>query len=130
MKTIQEENIKELRKKVLDLIAKTSVELGHRTDAKIMASLSDIFAQDLQKENRFRRMTFNQIKDAFHIGVRYCEFEPFINIKTFFRWIIEHKKKVNDAYYQVHTLNKNPNQVPFYQEPLKLIITNENNKNN
>lgn len=130
MKTIQEENIKELRKKVLDLIAKTSVELGHRTDAKIMASLSDIFAQDLQKENRFRRMTFNQIKDAFHIGVRYCEFEPFINIKTFFRWIIEHKKKVNDAYYQVHTLNKKPNQVPFYQEPLKLLITNENNKNN
>ncbi len=121
MKTLQEENIKDLRKKVLDLIAKTSVELGHKTDAKIMASLSDIFAQDLQKENRFRRMTFNQIQDAFHIGVRYCEFEPFINIKTFFRWIIEHKKKVNDAYYQVHTLNKSPNQVPFYQEPLKLL---------
>ena len=130
MKTLQEENIKELTAKVLDLVAKTSVELGHRADAKTMASLSQIFAQDLQKENRFRRMTFNQIQDAFHIGVRYCEFEPFLNIKTFFRWIIEHKKKVNDAYYQVHTLNKNPNQVPFYQEPLKLLITNENNKNN
>ena len=121
MKTLHEENIKELRKKVLDLVAKTSVELGHNTDANIMASLSEIFAQDLQKENRFRRMTFNQIQDAFHIGVRYCEFEPVINIKTFFRWIIEHKKKVNDAYYQVHTLNKNPNQVPFYQEPIKLL---------
>ena len=121
METLQEENTKELTAKVLDLVAKTSVELGHRADAKTMASLSQIFALDLQKENRFRRMTFNQIQDAFHIGVRYCEFEPFLNIKTFFRWIIEHKKKVNDAYYQVHTLNKNPNQVPFYQEPLKLL---------
>ena len=91
MKTLQEENIKELTAKVLDLVAKTSVELGHRADAKSMASLSKIFAEDLQKENRF------------------------------FRWIIEHKKKVNDAYYQVHTLNQNPNQVPFYQEPLKLL---------
>ena len=121
MKTLQEENIKELTAKVLDLVAKTSVELGHRADGKTMGSLSQIFALDLQKENRFRRMTFNQIEEAFYIGVRYCEFEPFLNIKTFFRWIIEHKKKVNDAYYQVHTLNKNPNQVPFYQEPLKLL---------
>ena len=55
MKTLHEENIKELRKKVLDLVAKTSVELGHNTDANIMASLSEIFAQDLQKENRYRK---------------------------------------------------------------------------
>lgn len=121
MKTLQEENIKELTMKTLDLIAKTSVELGHRTDAKTMAALSKIFADDLQKENRFKRMSFNQIEDAFHIGVRYCDFEPFINIKTFFRFIINHKKTINDAYYQVHTLNQNPNQVPYYQESLKLL---------
>ena len=121
MKTLQEENIKELTEKVLDLIAKTSVELGHRADAKTMASLAKIFANDLQKENRFKNMTINQIQDAFHIGVRYCDFEPFINIKTFFRFIINHKKTINDAYYQVHTLNQNPRQVPFYQEPLKLL---------
>jgi len=121
MKTLQEENIKELEIKVLDLVAKTSVELGHRADAKTMASLSKILAEDLQKENRFRRMTFNQIQDAFHIGVRYCEFDPFLNIKTFFRWIIKHKLKLNDAYYQVHTLNKKPQEVPFYQPPLKQL---------
>jgi hypothetical protein len=121
MKTLQDENIKELTMKTLDLIAKTSVELGHRTDAKTMAALSKIFADDLQKENRFKRMSFNQIEDAFHIGVRYCDFEPFINIKTFFRFIINHKKTINDAYYQVHTLNQNPRQVPFYQEPFKLL---------
>lgn len=121
MKTLQEENLKELTEKTLDLIAKTSVELGHRADAKSMASLAKILADDLQKENRFRRMYFNQVQDAFHIGVRFCDFEPFLNIKTFYRWLIAHKKTVNDAYYQVHTLNKNPNQVPYYQKPKKLL---------
>mgnify|MGYP001149928438 CR=1 len=121
MKTLQEENIKELTEKVLDLVAKTSVELGHRADAKTMASLSKILAEDLQKENRMKRMSFNQICDSFRIGVRYCDFEPFLNIRTFYRWIIAHKKTVNDAYYQVHTLNKSPQEVPFYQEPKKLL---------
>ena len=121
MKTLQEENLKELTELTLDLIAKTSVELGHRADAKSMASLAKILAQDLQTENRFKRLYFNQIQDAFHIGVRFCDFEPFLNIRTFYRWIIAHKKTVNDAYYQVHTLNKKPEEVPFYQEPKKLI---------
>lgn len=121
MKTLQEENIKELEVKVLDLIAKTSVELGHKPDAKSMASLAKIFAEDLQKENRFKRMTINQIYDSFHIGVRFAEFEPFLNIRTFFRFIISHKKTINDAYYQVHTLNQNPKQVPYYQEQNKLL---------
>ena len=120
MKSLQEENIKELTEKVLDLIAKTSVELGHRADAKSMASLAKIFAEDLQKENRFRRMTFNQIEDAFHIGVRYCDFDPYLNIKTFFRFIISHKKSINEAIYKTETLNQK--NVEFYQPPLKLLI--------
>ena len=66
-------------------------------------------------------MTINQISDSFHIGVRYSEFEPFLNIRTFFRFIISHKKTINDAYYQVHTLNQNPKQVPYYQEQIKLL---------
>lgn len=121
MKTLENENIQELTEKVLDLVAKTSVELGHKTDAKTMASLSKILAQDLIKENRFKRLFFNQIQDAFHIGVRYCDFEPFLNIRTFYRWIIAHKKTINDAYYQVHTLNRKPEEVPFYQKPLNLL---------
>ena len=55
MKALQNENLKELTEKVYDLIAVTSVELGHRTDGKTMASLSKIFAQDLMTENRFKR---------------------------------------------------------------------------
>ena len=121
MKTLQEENLKELTEKVYDLIAITSIALGHRTDGKTMAALSKILSQDLQTDNRIKRMTFNQIQDAAYIGVRFCDFEPFLNIRTFYRWIIAHKKTVNDAYYQVHTLNKSPQEVPFYQPPLKLL---------
>ena len=121
MKALQNENLKELTEKVYDLISVTSVELGHRTDGKTMAALAKIFAQDLMTENRFKRLSFNQIHDSFKIGVRFCEFEPFLNIKTFYRWVISHKKTISDAEYKVRTLNQDPKQVPYYQEPIKLI---------
>jgi hypothetical protein len=121
MKTLENENYQELTEKVLDLITKTSIELGHRTYADSLLQLTNSFASDLQKENRFRRMTFNQIEDAFHRGVRYAEFEPFLNIRTFFKFINAHKLVVDDARNKVEVLNQNPNQVPYYQEPLKLL---------
>ena len=121
MKTLENENYQELTAKVLDLITKTSIELGHRTYADSLLQLTNSFALDLQKENRFRRMTFNQIEDAFHRGVRYAEFEPFLNIRTFFKFINAHKLVVDDARNKVEVLNQNPNQVPYYQEPLKLL---------
>jgi hypothetical protein len=84
-----------------------------------MASLAKILAEDLQKENRFRRMFFYQIQDSFNQGVRFCNFDPFLNIRTFYRWIIEHKKKIAEAIYKVETLNQN--NVEFYQPQLKQI---------
>jgi|TARA_R110001583_G_scaffold35402_3_gene117883 hypothetical protein len=119
MKTLKNENIKELTEKVLDLVAKTSVEIGHKADPQTMASLSKIFAQDLIKENRFKNLTFNQVEDAFHQGVRFGKDEPFLNIRTFYKWTYAHKKVIDDAYHQVHTLGQK--NVPFYQEPLKLL---------
>jgi len=116
MKLLKQENIEELKKKVLNLIAKTSVEIGHRTDAKTLASLSKIFAQDLIQEKRFGNMTFNQIEDAFHLGVRFGKEEPFLNIRTFYRWAYAHKKeRLDTAYYEVHTLGKDPKTIPYYQ---------------
>ena len=119
MKTLKEENLKELTEKVLDLVAKTSVEIGHKTDPQTMASLSKIFAQDLIKENRFKNLTFNQVEDAFHQGVRFGKDEPFLNIRTFYKWTYAHKKVIDNAYHQVHTLGQK--NVPFYQEPIKLL---------
>jgi len=119
MKYLSQENIQELTEKVLDLLAKTSVEIGHKTDAKTLASLSKIFAVDLQKETRFKKLTFNQIEDAFHIGVRFGKDEPYMNIRTFYKWVYAHKKTIDEAYYKVHTLKQK--NVLYYQEPIKLI---------
>jgi hypothetical protein len=116
MKLLKQENLEDLKKKVLNLVAKTSVEIGHRTDAKTLASLSKIFAQDLIQEKRFGNMTFNQIEDAFHLGVRFGKDEPFLNIRTFYKWTYAHKKeRLDTAYYEVHTLGKDPKTIPYYQ---------------
>ena len=121
MKPLKQENLEELKKKVLNLVAKTSVEIGHRTDPKTLASLSKIFAQDLIQEKRFGNMTFNQIEDAFRLGVRFGKEEPFLNIRTFYRWTYAHKKVIDNAYYEVHTLGNPKQETLYYQEPLKLL---------
>jgi len=119
MKPLKQENLKELTEKVLGLVAKTSVEIGHKTDPQTLATLSKIFATDLIREKRFGNMTFNQVVDSFHQGVRFGKDEPFLNIRTFYRWVYAHKKVVDNAYYEVHTLGQK--NVPFYQEPIKLL---------
>jgi hypothetical protein len=121
MKPLKQEKVEELKLKVLDLLAKTSVEIGHKTDPQTMASLSKIFAADLIQEKRFGNMSFNQIVDAFHQGVRFGKDEPFLNIRTFYKWTYAHKKTIDNAYYEVHTLNKPKGNTLWYQEPLKLL---------
>ena len=121
MKALKQENLEQLKAKVLDLIAKTSVEIGQKPDPQSMASLSKIFAQDLIQEKRFGNMTFNQIVDAFRLGVRFGKEEPFLNIRTFYRWAYAHKKVIDNAWYEVHTLGKSKQETLYYQEPLKLL---------
>ena len=118
---LKKENLKELTEKVCDLISKTAVEIGHRSDAQTVASLSKIFASDLIQEKRFGNMSWNQILDAFHIGVRFGKDEPFLNIRTFYKWVYAHKKVIDDATYQVRTLGNDPKQVRYYQETIKLL---------
>jgi len=115
MKPLKQENIKELTEKVYELIAKTSVEIGHRSDGKSMAALAKIFASDLIQEKRFGNMSFNQIVEAFHIGVRFGKDEPFLNIRTFYKFVYAHKKIIDNATYEVHTLGKDPKEVLYYQ---------------
>ena len=118
---LKKENIDKLKEKVYELIAKTSIEIGHKTDGKTMASLSNIFAADLIQEKRFGNMTWNQIEDAFHIGVRFGKDEPFLNIRTFYKFVYAHKKVIDDATYQVRTMGNHPERVKYYQEPIKLL---------
>lgn len=119
MKALKQENLKEITDKVYELLNQTSIEIGHKSDGKTLAALSKIFAQDLIQEKRFGNMTFNQVEDAFRQGVRFGKDEPFLNIRTFYKWTYAHKKVIDDAYHQVHTLGQK--NVPFYQEPIKLL---------
>ena len=116
MKPLKQENLKELTEKVLDLVARTGVEIGHKTDRETLANLSKIFATDLIREKRFGNMTFNQVQDAFRLGVRFGKDEPFLNIRTFYRWTYKMKEMCDNAYYEVKTLGKDPKTVPYYQE--------------
>ena len=118
---LKNENLKELTEKVYDLLTTTKVEIGHNTDGKTLASLSKIFASDLIQEKRFGNMTWNQILDAFHIGVRFGKDEPFLNIRTFYKFVYAHKKLIDDATYQVRTLGQPKEKTPYYQEPIKLL---------
>ena len=119
---LKNENLKELTEKVYDLLTTTKVEIGHNTDGKTLASLSKIFASDLIQEKRFGNMTWNQILDAFHIGVRFGKDEPFLNIRTFYKWVYAHKKVIDDATYQVRTLGNDTKQVRYYQEPTTKLL--------
>ena len=121
MKPLKQENLQELIKKVYDLLTKTKIEIGHNTDGKTIAQLSRSFAEDLIREKRFGNMTFNQVQEAFRLGVRFSKDEPFLNIRTFYKWVYAHKKEVDNATYRVEKLKENPKQVPFYQEPIKLL---------
>ena len=121
MKPLKQDNLKELTEKVLELDAKTAVEIRHTTDPQTMASLSKIFAEDLIQEKRFGNMTFNQVQDAFRQGVRFGKDEPFLNIRTFYKWVYTQKKLVDNAYYEVHTLGKLKEKTLWYQEPVKLL---------
>tara|TARA_R110001599_G_scaffold6912_1_gene34275 strand:+ start:1257 stop:1625 length:369 start_codon:yes stop_codon:yes gene_type:complete len=121
MKALKQENLEELKENVYKLISHTSIEIGHKTDGKTMAALATIFAQDLIQEKRFGNMSFNQIEDAFRLGVRFGKEEPFLNIRTFYRWSYAHKKVIDNAWYEVHTLGKPKKETLYYQEPLKLL---------
>ena len=114
MKTLKDYNIKELTTKVYDF--------------KTIAGQSKFFAKDLQIKNSFKNLYLYQIRDAFYEGVRDEQEDRFIklNIPTYFRWVRKHKKRIDEAYYNVHTLNQNPKQVQYYD--LK-NLNFEHNKN-
>ena len=121
MKALKQENLKELTEKVYELLNQTAIEIGHKADGKTLAALSKIFAQDLIQEKRFGNMSWNQVVDGFRLGIRFGKEEPFLNIRTFYRWTYAHKKVIDNAWYEVHTLGKPKEETLYYQEPLKLL---------
>ncbi len=116
MKTLKDYKIKELTTKVYDFITRANIEIDGKLDGKTIAGQSKFFAKDLQIKNSFKNLYLYQIRDAFYEGVRDEQEDRFIklNIPTYFRWVRKHKNRIDEAYYNVHTLNQNPKQVQYY----------------
>ena len=81
-----------MKEKLYDIISRTAIELGHKTDGKTLAVLSKTFAYDLETDKRFRRLTIEDVDIAFRLGVRLDEKDSFLNIRTFYSWCLAHKK--------------------------------------
>tara|TARA_R110000787_G_scaffold156160_3_gene270063 strand:- start:183 stop:578 length:396 start_codon:yes stop_codon:yes gene_type:complete len=113
--------ISELIKLVYKLIAETTIQMGHRTDGNTMVTLSKAFANDLIRENKFKRLYFEDIRTAFMTGLR-SEDKDFISIPTFYKWVREQKKLIDYATYEVNTLNVPKEQVLLYREYPKALI--------
>ena len=45
----------------------------------------------------------------------------YFSYNTFYRWLYAHKKVIDNAYYEVHTLGNPKQETLYYQEPLKLL---------
>lgn len=106
---------KEFIEKVLDLISKANILIGTKIEAQSLAVLSTHFAKVLLNDKKLKTLSWNQVEDAFDEGI--LKEKQFLNIPTLYKWCIDMKKKVDNAYYEVHTLNKPKAQVPYYQEP-------------
>ena len=105
--------------KVLGLISKSAILMGLKPDAQTLAVLSTHFAKVLLNNKRLKTLSWSQVETAFEEGI--LKDNQFLSIPTFYKWCIDMKEKINNAYYEVHTLNQNPKEVPYYQEPLKQI---------
>jgi len=115
---VSNEDLIELKNDVYDLIARTAIELGHKTDGKTMAALSKIFTKDLQTDKRFKNLCTQDVDTALHLGVRDVEEKdhPFLNIRWLYKWLYKHKKRIDDATYNVETLNQKKEDNIYYRE--------------
>jgi hypothetical protein len=118
MKQIKDYELKALKLDCVSLISKTYLELGQKSDADTIVTLSTILSDDLIRD--FKSLYFEDIIESFRIGVRKTD-KFHLNVKTYYHWILAHRKTLWDATYQVRTLNQDPKQVPYYREQTKLL---------
>ena len=119
---------KELTNFVYDIIAKTTIEMGHRTDAKTMVLLANTFSQDLKREIRFKWLFLNDIALAFRNGIRSTDEQQYLSIPTMYRWVRAQKLLIDADTHKVLELKEPIENAPLYREAPKLI-TNKTKKN-
>tara|TARA_R110001606_G_scaffold394930_1_gene566336 strand:- start:2969 stop:3349 length:381 start_codon:yes stop_codon:yes gene_type:complete len=79
----------DLQLKCVDLLAKTYLELGQKSDSETMITFAKILCEDLQEN--FQDLTIQDIQQAFKQGVRNTD-DFHLNVKTYFKWIKAHRQ--------------------------------------
>lgn len=94
----------ELQSKCVDLLAKTYLELGQKSNAETMITFAQILSEDLI--DYFGTLEFEDIIQAFKQGVRNSDDFHF-NVKTYFKWIKAHRQIIwNNVGQSVQSLDK------------------------
>jgi hypothetical protein len=88
-KKIKEIKTNDLQSMCVDLLAKTYLELGQKSDAETMITFAKILSEDLQDD--FKNLTFEDIIQSFKQGVRTSD-EFHLNVKTYYKWIKTHRQ--------------------------------------
>lgn len=88
-KKIKEIKTNDLESMCVDLLAKTYLELGQKSDAETMITFAKILSEDLQDD--FKNLTFEDIIQSFKQGVRTSD-EFHLNVKTYYKWIKTHRQ--------------------------------------
>ena len=96
----------ELTIECVKLISKTLVDLGQTKSAEDISILASTLSNDLINDKKFNGLTFQDIQESFYRGLRDTDLFS-LNIKTFYTWIMEHKRKIdveackqNEIYYK------------------------------
>ena len=88
---IKQIKIEELRLFANDLIGKTYMELGQKSNAKDIFTFSCILAEDLQTD--FETLTLEDIRQSFRQGIRNTK-EFHLTVKTYYKWIKDHRQMI------------------------------------
>ena len=88
---IKQIKIEELRLFANDLIGKTYMELGQKSNAKDIFTFSCILAEDLQTD--FDTLTLEDIRQSFRQGIRNTK-EFHLTVKTYYKWIKDHRQMI------------------------------------
>tara|TARA_R100001443_G_scaffold100410_1_gene107816 strand:- start:1177 stop:1554 length:378 start_codon:yes stop_codon:yes gene_type:complete len=93
MKQIKDYELQTLKSKCIDLLSRTYLELGQKSDAESLVMLSSILATDLLED--FGTLTMEDIYQAFRQGIRNTD-NFHINVKTYYKWIKAHRQLIWD----------------------------------
>lgn len=90
---IQNIEIEKLREHCIEILSKSFMELGQKSNEEDLFSFGLILADDLKRD--FATLDIEDIKNAFRLGIRTTD-DFHLNVKTYYKWIKTHRQIIWD----------------------------------